>query len=568
MKILVVDPEAEIRLLFFIASDELHCDTLFAASGDEALDIWFNDDNIGLVLLSTQLPDIDSCLLANRIRKTDRGQHAAVVFLSHSEDSELLVKLLQHGDDVVIKPFSQAVLLAKLLAMQRTRKLYLQLDEHNRELKQFRSQTEAEVQIATDVFSYINAQNLPAVPGVSSFLSAYSSFSGDLLLMSPRPGEGFNVLVADITGHGLPAALGTIPIAETFFTMTGKGFGVGDIAREMNKVFRKRMPDYLLCAAVLIAVQDQGRRLHIWSGGMPAQVIFDEVGRVESFLQSRHMALGALTDAEFDDSVVSIDLRQGQKILCFTDGVTETTNERGELFGEENLLKALESSPELGIVERIIEALYPFVDAEKLSDDVTIFCFNNAAYTGIPKLFSHTDEAAEVDGFHWHTRFQLDPPQLRNEHPLELIFSALPAHPIIRAARADISFIINELFINALDHGLLRLESAIKEQDEGLLEYFSQREKRLAALNNGHINVEISCDVTDGVGTFVIHCGDSGPGFDFVAALKTTEQDWLTSGRGLRTIDAMCDNLSANEIGNSITVIYRWPRGDVKTAAY
>ncbi len=562
MKILVVDPEAEIRLLFFIASDELHCDTLFAASGDEALDIWFDDDNIGLVLLSTQLPDIDSCLLANRIRNTDRGQHAAVVFLSHSEDSELLVKLLRYGDDVVIKPFSQAVLLAKLLAMQRTRQLYLQLDEHNRELKQFRSQTEAEVQIATDVFSYINAQNLPAVPGVSSFLSAYSSFSGDLLLMSPRPGEGFNVLVADITGHGLPAALGTIPIAETFFTMTSKGFGVGAMAREMNKVFRKRMPDYLLCAAVLIAVQDQGRRLHIWSGGMPSQLIFDEHGRVESVLQSQHMALGALIDAEFDDSVVSIDLRPGQQILCFTDGVTETANAQGEMFGEENLLKTLEQSPELGIIDRIIETLYPFVDHGTLSDDVTIFCFNSAEYSGIPELFTNTQEAAEVDGFHWRTQFQLEPQQLRGEHPLELIFSTLPAHPIVRAARADISFIINELFVNALDHGLLRLESALKEQENGMFEYFSQRAERLAAFDAGQINVEISCDVTDGVGTFVIRCEDSGPGFDFSAALTATEQNWRHSGRGLCTIAAMCDNLSANATGNSITALYRWPRGD------
>lgn len=562
MNILVVDPEAEIRLLFFIASDELHCDTLFAASGEEALDIWCDHDDIGLVLLSTQLPDIDACILAQRIRQTDQGRHAAVVFLSHTEDSAFLVDLLQHGDDVVIKPFSEAVLLAKLLAMQRTRKLYLQLDKHNRELEQFRNQTEAEVQIATDVFSYINAQNLPTVPGVTTFLSAYSSFSGDLLLMSPRPSEGFNVLIADITGHGLPAALGTIPIAETFFTMTSKGFGVGDIAREMNKVFRKRMPDYLLCAAVLIAVQDHGRRLHIWSGGMPAQVIFDEAGRVESFLQSRHMALGALTDSEFEDSVISIDLRRGQQILCFTDGVTETANPRGELFGEENLLKALGTSPELSIIERIIKTLYPFVDGGELSDDVTIFCFNNAEYSGIPALSSAAKETAAIDGFHWRTQFQLDPPQLRNEHPLELIFSALPEHPIVRAARADISFIINELFINALDHGLLGLESSLKELEDGMLEYFLQRAERLVNLNSGHIDIEISCDVERGIGTFAINCSDSGPGFDFTAALKTVEQDWLHSGRGLCTIAAMCDELSANETGNSITARYRWPRGE------
>lgn len=173
MKILVVDPEAEIRLLFFIASDEMHCEPLFASSAEEALDVWREHDDIGLVLLSTELPDMDACDLADRLRHAECAYHGAIVFLSYSEDSALLVKLFEHGDDVVLKPFSQAVLLAKLLAMQRTRSLYLQLDRHNRELEQFRSQTEAEVQVATDVFSYINAQSLPAVPGVTTFLSAY-----------------------------------------------------------------------------------------------------------------------------------------------------------------------------------------------------------------------------------------------------------------------------------------------------------------------------------------------------------------------------------------------------------
>ncbi len=559
MKILVVDPEAEIRLLFFIAADELHCEPLFASGGEEALDIWLEHDDIGLVLISTDLPDMNCCNLADHLRSAERGYRGAIVFLSHSEDSTLLVKLFEHGDDVVIKPFSQAVLLAKLLAMQRTRALYLQLDKHNRELEQFRSQTEAEVQIATDVFSYINAQNLPAVPGVTTFLSAYSSFSGDLLLMAPRPGEGFNVLIADITGHGLPAAIGTIPIAETFFTMTSKGFGVGDIAREMNKVFRKRMPDYLLCAAILIAVQDNGQRLHIWSGGMPAQFILDKHGRVESFIKSRHMALGALLDSEFEDSVISIDLHRDQQILCFTDGVTETNNKTGELFGEDNLLSAIAASADTGIIERIIGALYRFVGNGKLSDDVTVFCFNNAEYTGVAPSATTTD-MEEVDGFRWQTHLQLDPPQLRNENPLELIFSTLPAHPIIRAARADISFIINELFINALDHGLLGLQSEMKEQEDGLLEYFSQRAQRLAALDEGCIELEITCTVSEGIGAFTIRCSDSGPGFSFAAALRTEESDWRHSGRGLSTVAAMCDELESNECGNSISARYHWPR--------
>lgn len=558
MNILVVDPEAEIRLLFFIASGELNCETFFASDGEEALDIWFDHDDIGMVLVSAQLPDIKPTELADRLHKSDRN-NAAIVFLSDNEDTEHLVELLHHGDDVVIKPFSQAVLLAKLLAMQRTRNLYQQIDDHNRELELFRQQTEAEVQVATDVFSYINAQNLPAVPGVTTFMSSYSSFSGDLLLMAPRPGEGFNVLIADITGHGLPAALGTIPIAETFFNMTKKGYGVGDIAREMNRVFRKRMPDYLLCAAIIIAVQDFGRRLHIWSGGMPPCLIYGVNQPVQNVLRSQHMALGALSDAEFEDDVFNLELELGQQVVCFTDGVTEATNEAGEMFGHTAFIRALEGPLELNVVERIVENLYPFVEDGELNDDITIFCFNNTEYTGLTDLINDEEALAEVNGFHWKTQFRLDPPQLRRDHPLELILNTLPEHPIVRAARADISFIINELFVNALDHGVLRLKSALKEQEDGLLEYFSQRMERLNELVDGFVQIDISCDIEHDVGIFHISCSDSGPGFNFSAALKNAGRDWLHSGRGLSTIAAMCESLDANETGNAILVKYRWP---------
>jgi len=566
VKILVVDPEAEIRLLFFINSDELQCESFFASGGEEALEILCEHGDIGLYLISTQLPDMDASALAERLRGTEGGSMAAIVFLSRSEDTELLVSLLRYGDDVVIKPFSQAVLLAKLVAMQRTRKLYLQLDERNRQLEQFRARTEAEVQIAQDVFSRLEAQDMPAIAGITTFQSACSPLSGDLLLIAPRPGEGFNVLIADITGHGLPAALGTIPIAETFYAMSTKGFGVGDMAREMNKVFRKRMPDYLLCAAVLMAVQDSGRRLQIWVGGMPPCLIYGAEGKVKDILRSKHMALGAQANHEFDDSVFNVQLDPGEQVLCFSDGITDATNKSGEIFGPTEFIAALEGPLELSVVDRIVNRLRPFVGDAELDDDITLFCFNNREYVQMPIERLDNVASATVNGFTWKTNFRFEAEQLRSESPLDLVFSALPEHPILRAARADLSFIIGELFVNALDHGVLLLESSCKEEEEGLHRYYDLRAERLANLDAGFVELGIGCEVSGNVGKFHIVCTDSGHGFDLTKVLGHAADDSRHSGRGLSTIAAMCDEVTSNITSNSIAVHYRWPGGRLLAA--
>ncbi len=562
MDILVVDPEAEIRLLFFVAADQLGCEVYFAETGGEALHVLAQQDSIGLVLISAELTGIDSRMLALQIRESYRGPHLQLVFFSDTEDTDTLVELLGYGDDVVIKPFSQPVLLAKLWALRRTRQLYTQIELHNAQLESYREQTEADHQVATDVFSRFLSQNLSAIAGISTFLSPISTFNGDLLLMAPRPGEGFNVLVADITGHGLPAALGTMPIAEIFFTMTQKGIGIGDIAREMNSVFRARMPDYILCAAVLMAVMDGGRRLQVWSGGMPPLVVFDRQGNVEWLQPSSHMALGALNKREFEANIFSLDLLAGQRVLCYTDGITETSSCNGEMFGDERLIAALTGSASgEASVKKLTEALYQHADGVLLSDDATVFCLDTALYTGFGDGtdLRSSENYSQWDGFRWCTQIEFCVAQIKSEQALDLLYSALPAHPIVRAARADLSVIITELFVNALDHGLLGMDSSLKEEGDDLMGYFTLREQRLQALQTGHIKFELSCYVENGIGRFQIDCEDSGPGFDYAKVIAVQPDDARHSGRGLPMLAALCEQMSSNARGNRLTLRYRWP---------
>ena len=76
------------------------------------------------------------------------------------------------------------------------------------------------------------AFRLPRSPNIRYLLSPYALFNGDLLLAACTPSGNMHLLLGDFTGHGLPAAVGAMPLAEVFYGMTAKGFGLAETLRE------------------------------------------------------------------------------------------------------------------------------------------------------------------------------------------------------------------------------------------------------------------------------------------------------------------------------------------------
>lgn len=377
MEILVIDPEAEIRLVFFVASAQVDCEVYFAVSGEDAISQLSEETKFDLIFCSAELDDIPPTALASRIREFDHYKFCPLVFFSTNDDSDYLVSLLEYGDDVILKPFSQQVLFAKILAYKRIQSLYQALESQNQQLIKFQKRTETELLIASDIFKQFTKRSLPKVEGITSFVSPYSVFNGDLQLFAKGPQQQLYFLVADVTGHGLSAALGTLPIAETFLDQTAKGDSVGKIARKMNHLFQARMPPYILCAAIVGVFNSQAQSVRFWSGGMPAMLVVDNTCKIKNKIHASQMAIGACDDAVFDDQEEIINLDTNDQLLCYTDGIIETANPDGEMFGMQRLIDSIESCQDNNLVGYIINQLETHVGSNNFSDDdVTLVCLD------------------------------------------------------------------------------------------------------------------------------------------------------------------------------------------------
>jgi anti-sigma regulatory factor (Ser/Thr protein kinase) len=111
-----------------------------------------------------------------------------------------------------------------------------------------------------------------------------------------------------------------------------------------------------------------------------------------------------------------------------------------------------------------------------------------------------------------------------------------------------------ELFNNALDHGLLELQSSLKDEPEGYIGYYAEREKRLKSYTDGQISIQITHQLKSCGGQLLFHVQDSGAGFDFEKVTESTSEE--KHGRGLSLVRQLSDSMSFSDDGRCIDVVY------------
>ncbi len=118
--------------------------------------------------------------------------------------------------------------------------------------------------------------------------------------------------------------------------------------------------------------------------------------------------------------------------------------------------------------------------------------------------------------------------------------------------------LLAELFFNALDHGILGLDSALKEAPQGFSEYYSQRAKRLSNLREGRIVIALRHEARSEGGCLRISVEDTGRGFDFEQQTRPMANNRAKSGRGLALIHSIAQQVAYSKGGSRVDAAYVW----------
>ncbi|SEI23964.1 fused response regulator/phosphatase [Pseudomonas fuscovaginae UPB0736] len=550
------DGAADRLLLSSIVRRQGHA-VLTASNGAEAVEV-FQTRRPQLVLMDALMPVMDGFEAARRIKQLAGESLVPIIFLTSLTESSALVRCLEAGgDDFLAKPYNQVILAAKIKAMDRLRRLQATVLQQRDLIAQHHDYLLNEQRVAKAVFDKVAHSGCLRAPNIRYLQSPYALFNGDLLLAAYTPGGDMQVLLGDFTGHGLPAAVGAMPLAEVFYGMTSKGYGLAETLREMNAKLKRILPVDMFCCATLLRLSPQRRVVEVWNGGMPDGYLHDIASGERRPLVAQHLPLGVLGVKAFDDRTEVYPMAQGDRIILLSDGVIDTCNFEEQLFGVERLHQVFERNlnPDR-LFEEVQEALRQFGGVAR--DDISLVEIGLpevGAQLPVAMVYSDSGESCPLD---WSVNFEFRATTLQRFNPLPYLLQLLMEVHGLRALSGALYSVLAELYSNALEHGVLGLDSSLKRDVSGFAQYYEQRSQRLFELDEGFVRVSLRVIPEGAGGRLFIEVEDSGVGFDFERVMARPLEVGRLSGRGVGLIRQLSHCARWSKGGRCAHVEFSW----------
>nr|WP_220462386.1 fused response regulator/phosphatase [Pseudomonas putida] len=557
LTVLVAEDGATDRLLLAQIVRRQGHQVFTAENGEQAVAL-FAEKRPHVVLLDALMPVMDGFEAARQIKALAGEQLVPIIFLTSLNEEEALVRCLEAGgDDFMAKPYSAVILGAKIRAMDRLRRLQATVLAQRDEITRHHHHLLNEQRVAKAVFDKVAHSGCITAPNIRYLQSPYALFNGDLLLAAFTPSGDMHVLLGDFTGHGLPAAVGAMPLAEVFYGMTAKGYGLPQLLREMNAKLKRILPVDMFCCALLLNLSVQRGAVEVWNGGMPDGYRLSAAGEVLSTLASRHLPLGILAPERFDDSTEVLPLAAGERLLLLSDGVVDTADEHDCLFGVERLRAVLAANRDPAyLFDEVMQALERFGGRPR--DDISlcdIRMFTAQERVPAPTIYSDSGRSSPLD---WSLGFESRGESLKRFNPVPYLVQLLQEIHGLRSRTGDLHSVLSELYSNALEHGVLGLDSRLKRDVQGFADYYEERARRLRALVDGFVRIDLKVEPHAAGGRLMIEVRDSGAGFDVHKVLSRPAREHGLSGRGLNLVRRLGSHAGWGEGGRCAWVQFDW----------
>ena len=243
-------------------------------------------------------------------------------------------------------------------------------------LEVYRDRIDEEQRIGNFIMSQMTDMPVQLDSAIQRYLKPADHLSGDILIASVAPGNIIHILLADAVGHGLTAAINVLPLCQTFYDMTHKGFAIERIATDLNEMVHRFMPVDRFVAAALLSIDRDRQIIDVWNGGIPAPLLFDRNGKLLHSWNSKHLPLGLASKDEFCATTETFRYRDHCQLCLFSDGLTEATAADGRHFGHQRIVELLGKTRHPARFDMLIEALGLHLHGHPAHDDISLAIVN------------------------------------------------------------------------------------------------------------------------------------------------------------------------------------------------
>jgi serine phosphatase RsbU (regulator of sigma subunit) len=234
---------------------------------------------------------------------------------------------------------------------------------------------EQELQLAQQIQRSFLMTEFPILPRfeVHGVMLPSKEVGGDFYDLVPLANGEFVVAIADVAGKGVPAALLSSMLQASLRTQAASIKSVSEILRNINALVYRGTAVHQFATFFLARVHSAGLEMSFSNAGHNYPVILKPDGRHVT-LERGGTVLGILEGVEYEEE--RIVLAAGDRLVLYTDGLTEAEAPDGEMFGEDRLYALLHGLPHdlsaRAMAERILEEHRRFIAGGDARDDTTL----------------------------------------------------------------------------------------------------------------------------------------------------------------------------------------------------
>jgi phosphoserine phosphatase RsbU/P len=366
--LLVDDAPANIQIANSILKDSYKI--RIATNGAKALELASVTPLPDLILLDVMMPEMDGYEVCTRLKMSAETRDIPVIFLTGQTEIEDETKGFEVGAvDYIHKPLSPAIVKARVqthLVLRGIRKqLALQLLTIQKELE-----TAREIQLS------ILPEEIPKIGGVdiAARYIPMTSVAGDFYDFIVVDEKHLGILVADVSGHGMPAALIASMLKIALAAQESHAADPAQLLLGLNQALCGKFQRHYVTAAYLFLDMLKGT-LRYAGAGHPPLLLWSRSEGVRA-LEENGLFLGKFPQAAY--SFVELPLKAGDWALLYTDGIPETTNPLQIEFGTDRFKHFLETEQSTSadhFADRLLKELSQWSvrdSGEDSDDDVTL----------------------------------------------------------------------------------------------------------------------------------------------------------------------------------------------------
>jgi phosphoserine phosphatase RsbU/P len=394
VKILLVDDDPVVRSIHSMLLRRQGHEVLEANDGELAWRL-IKETLVSFVVSDWMMPNLAGVDLCRRIRSENFERYVYVILCtSRGAKSDLIEGMDAGADDFLVKPTSPEELRVKVRAGERVLNLQQGLADKNRELAGINHRLQSAHNLIEEdlrAAAWMQERLLPA-PSLEAHgircewrLQSSGYVAGDIFNFFPMNEKQVGFYLLDVSGHGVPAAMLSVTLSmmltpeathgsplKRYDSVTGtfEVLSPFDAIRELNRRFQLKDDRYF--TMIYGVIDSQSSVLRMAQAGHPGPILIRNKGCLE-MLGTGGMPVGLWPDIEFD--CVETSIAHGDRLLLYSDGVTECKNVRDEELGKERLVAYLErsvSQPLDQLLGGLIAEIRMWHDNAAFDDDLSL----------------------------------------------------------------------------------------------------------------------------------------------------------------------------------------------------